>query len=122
MLLPRKVFDEVGMLDESFLLYGEELDLATRLRDAGRSVLYTPSSRSCTRSGLHRQFAPDVSDALHEHLSVLPQAPSGRMAETDAAARVDRAPRARRDRVDEGEVRRMKAVVLVGGEGRGCGR
>ena len=42
MLLPRKVFDEVGMLDESFLLYGEELDLATRLRDAGWSVLYTP--------------------------------------------------------------------------------
>ena len=42
MLVPRKVFDEVGMLDESFLLYGEELDLATRLRDAGWSVLYTP--------------------------------------------------------------------------------
>lgn len=42
MLLPRKVFDDVGMLDETFLLYGEELDLATRLRDAGWSVLYTP--------------------------------------------------------------------------------
>jgi GT2 family glycosyltransferase len=42
MLLPRKVFDEVGMLDESFLLYGEELDLATRLHDAGWSVLFTP--------------------------------------------------------------------------------
>ena len=42
MLLPRKVFDAVGMLDESFLLYGEELDFATRLRDAGWSVLYTP--------------------------------------------------------------------------------
>jgi N-acetylglucosaminyl-diphospho-decaprenol L-rhamnosyltransferase len=42
MLLPRKVFDEVGMLDEAFLLYGEELDLATRLRDAGWTVLYTP--------------------------------------------------------------------------------
>ncbi|MGZ5300367.1 MAG: glycosyltransferase family 2 protein [Actinomycetota bacterium] len=42
MLLPRKVFDEVGVLDESFLLYGEELDLATRLRDAGWSVLFTP--------------------------------------------------------------------------------
>jgi N-acetylglucosaminyl-diphospho-decaprenol L-rhamnosyltransferase len=42
MLLPRKVFDEVGMLDETFLLYGEELDLATRLRDAGWTVLYTP--------------------------------------------------------------------------------
>jgi N-acetylglucosaminyl-diphospho-decaprenol L-rhamnosyltransferase len=42
MLLPRRVFDQVGMLDESFLLYGEELDLATRLRDAGWSVLFTP--------------------------------------------------------------------------------
>jgi N-acetylglucosaminyl-diphospho-decaprenol L-rhamnosyltransferase len=42
MLLPRAVFREVGVLDESFLLYGEELDLATRLRDAGWSVLFTP--------------------------------------------------------------------------------
>lgn len=42
MLLPRKAFDAVGVLDESFPLYGEELDLATRLRDAGWSVLFTP--------------------------------------------------------------------------------
>lgn len=42
MLFPRKAFDEVGLLDESFLLYGEELDIATRLRDAGWSVLFTP--------------------------------------------------------------------------------
>jgi len=42
MLVPREAFDEVGLLDEGFLLYGEELDLATRLHDAGRSVLYTP--------------------------------------------------------------------------------
>jgi N-acetylglucosaminyl-diphospho-decaprenol L-rhamnosyltransferase len=43
MLLPRKAFDEVGVLDESFLLYGEELDLATRLHDAGWSILFTPN-------------------------------------------------------------------------------
>lgn len=43
MLVPREAFDEVGLLDEGFLLYGEELDLATRLRDAGRPVIYTPS-------------------------------------------------------------------------------
>jgi N-acetylglucosaminyl-diphospho-decaprenol L-rhamnosyltransferase len=42
MLFPRRVFDEVGPLDESFLLYGEELDMATRLRDAGWFVLFTP--------------------------------------------------------------------------------
>jgi N-acetylglucosaminyl-diphospho-decaprenol L-rhamnosyltransferase len=42
MLLPRSVFDEVGLLDESFLLYGEELDMATRLRTAGWFVLFSP--------------------------------------------------------------------------------
>ena len=42
MLLPRKAFDEVGVLDDSFLLYGEELDLATRLHAAGWDVLFTP--------------------------------------------------------------------------------
>ena len=42
MLVPRAAFDDVGLLDESFLLYGEELDLATRLRDAGWTVLFTP--------------------------------------------------------------------------------
>jgi N-acetylglucosaminyl-diphospho-decaprenol L-rhamnosyltransferase len=42
MLVPRAAFDEVGLLDEDFLLYGEELDLATRLHDAGWSVVFTP--------------------------------------------------------------------------------
>jgi len=43
MLMPRLAFDAVGGFDESFLLYGEELDIATRLRDAGWSVLFTPA-------------------------------------------------------------------------------
>jgi N-acetylglucosaminyl-diphospho-decaprenol L-rhamnosyltransferase len=42
MLMPRAAFDEVGGFDESFLLYGEELDIATRLHNEGWSVLYTP--------------------------------------------------------------------------------
>jgi N-acetylglucosaminyl-diphospho-decaprenol L-rhamnosyltransferase len=42
MLLPRAALEQVGMLDEGFPLYGEELDLATRLHAAGWSVLFTP--------------------------------------------------------------------------------
>jgi N-acetylglucosaminyl-diphospho-decaprenol L-rhamnosyltransferase len=42
MLVPRSAFDEAGGFDESFLLYGEELDIASRLRAAGWSVLFTP--------------------------------------------------------------------------------
>lgn len=42
MLMPRAAIDAVGGFDEAFPLYGEELDVASRLRDAGWSVRYTP--------------------------------------------------------------------------------
>jgi N-acetylglucosaminyl-diphospho-decaprenol L-rhamnosyltransferase len=42
MLLRRNAFDEVGRFDEEFWLYGEELDLCTRLRRAGWKVLFAP--------------------------------------------------------------------------------
>jgi len=42
MLLRRAALDEVGLFDERFLLYAEELDISTRLRSAGWSVLFTP--------------------------------------------------------------------------------
>ena len=40
--MPRAALEAVGGFDEAFPLYGEELDMASRLRDAGWSVLYTP--------------------------------------------------------------------------------
>jgi N-acetylglucosaminyl-diphospho-decaprenol L-rhamnosyltransferase len=42
MLMPRAAFDAVGGFDERFPLYAEELDIATRLGDAGWHVLFTP--------------------------------------------------------------------------------
>lgn len=42
MLIRRSAFEQAGGFDEGFWLYGEELDLTTRLRDAGWNVLYTP--------------------------------------------------------------------------------
>jgi N-acetylglucosaminyl-diphospho-decaprenol L-rhamnosyltransferase len=42
MLVPRAAFNAVGGFDEAFPLYGEELDLASRLRASGWSVLFTP--------------------------------------------------------------------------------
>lgn len=43
MLMPRAAYEAVGGFDESFLLYGEELDIATRLRDAGWDVRFEPA-------------------------------------------------------------------------------
>jgi N-acetylglucosaminyl-diphospho-decaprenol L-rhamnosyltransferase len=63
MLIPRAALDEVGSFDESFLLYGEELDMATRLRDAGWSVLFTP--------GIEILHAIGVSTGRSRRMSVM---------------------------------------------------
>ncbi len=42
MLMPREALEAAGGFDEEFLLYGEELDIATRLGALGRTVRYTP--------------------------------------------------------------------------------
>lgn len=42
MLIPRAAFDAAGGFDEGFPLYGEELDIATRLANLGWEVRYDP--------------------------------------------------------------------------------
>jgi len=41
-LLRRAALDEIGLLDERFFLYAEEVDLFKRLRDAGWTIVFTP--------------------------------------------------------------------------------
>jgi len=43
MLFARDAFDAVGGFDEGFPLYAEELDIATRLREEGWTVVFTPA-------------------------------------------------------------------------------
>lgn len=43
MVLRRSALDEVGLFDESFFIYFEEVDLCSRLRRAGWRVLYFPA-------------------------------------------------------------------------------
>ena len=45
MLMPRKVLDEVGLLDESFFMYGEDIDLCYRIKEAGYKVIYYPEAQ-----------------------------------------------------------------------------
>lgn len=44
MLVKREVFEQVGLLDESFFLYYEEVDWSLKARQAGYRILAVPSS------------------------------------------------------------------------------
>jgi N-acetylglucosaminyl-diphospho-decaprenol L-rhamnosyltransferase len=43
MLIRRAVIDRIGLLDERFFMYGEDLDWCLRARAAGWTVRYEPS-------------------------------------------------------------------------------
>ena len=66
MLLPRTAYDAVGGFDERFPLFAEELDIATRLRDAGWSVLFTPRVEILHEVGVSR-----ASERRAHHLVVM---------------------------------------------------
>ena len=44
LLLRRKALDEVGLLDDSYFIYGDEADLQFRLKKAGWEVYYLPQA------------------------------------------------------------------------------
>ena len=45
MLLRKKVLDEIGLLDEAFFKYGEDIDLSYRITQAGYKNYYYPETR-----------------------------------------------------------------------------
>lgn len=44
MLMPKKVLDEIGLLDETFFMYGEDVDLSYRITKAGYKNYYLADS------------------------------------------------------------------------------
>ncbi|MCX6251177.1 MAG: glycosyltransferase [Bacteroidetes bacterium] len=45
MLLRKKVLDKIGLLDEEFFMYGEDIDLSYRITQAGYKNIYFPDTR-----------------------------------------------------------------------------
>lgn len=44
MLVPKKVLEEIGLLDERFFMYGEDIDLSYRITQAGYKNIYFPKT------------------------------------------------------------------------------
>jgi hypothetical protein len=51
LLLRRKALDSVGLLDDSFFLYSEEIDLCRRLNEAGWNLAWAPEARVIHHGG-----------------------------------------------------------------------
>ncbi len=65
MMLRRSALDAVGLLDESYGMYSEEIDLARRLASSGWTTLLAPSARIIHHGGQSTSQRPDD---MHEAL------------------------------------------------------
>jgi GT2 family glycosyltransferase len=45
LMVPRRVIDHVGLLDEGYFMYSEELDWCRRIVDAGWRIVYLPQAK-----------------------------------------------------------------------------
>jgi hypothetical protein len=64
MLARREAIAEVGLLDEGFFMYSEELDWCRRFRDAGWRVVYLPTAQIIHHGG---KSSEQVVAARHVH-------------------------------------------------------
>lgn len=58
MAVPRRVFDALGGLDESYFLYNEDVDFCQRVHRAGYRVVYFPEARVVHHIGGSSRHAP----------------------------------------------------------------
>jgi GT2 family glycosyltransferase len=58
LLIRRRVLDEVGMLDEDYFMYSEEIDLCYRVRQAGWPIYWVPQAQIVHYGGQSTQQVP----------------------------------------------------------------
>jgi GT2 family glycosyltransferase len=77
LMIPRKVFNEVGGFDESFRLAFGDVDLCLRVKNAGYRVLYTPFARLIHYEGATRGHYIPMEDMLQAYEAFAPYLRSG---------------------------------------------
>lgn len=57
MMVRKKTIDEIGLLDESFFLFGEDLDWCYRIKEKGWKIVYLPETKIIHYKGSSTQTA-----------------------------------------------------------------
>jgi len=71
MIVRREVRDQVGMLDERYFMYGEDLDWSFRMKQAGWRIMYVPSTTVVhVKRAASRQSRTATIHAFHEAMRI----------------------------------------------------
>jgi len=68
-MAPRRLFDEVGLLDEGYFLYNEDVDFCQRVHRAGRKAVYFPEVSVAHQIGASTSTLPNRS-VIERHRSM----------------------------------------------------
>ena len=69
MMIPRKTLEEVGQWDEDFFVYGEDVDMCYRIKQAGYKIMYLPQWKAIHYKGVSvgiRKESRDLSKSTRE--------------------------------------------------------
>lgn len=81
LLIRRAVLDQVGLLDEAYYIYTEEVDLCTRMRRAGWTIYWLPTAQVTHYGGQStQQVAPEMFIQLYASKVIYFRKQQGRVA------------------------------------------
>ena len=74
MMMPTKLLKDIGMWDESYFFYGEDIDLCHRINEAGFSIIYYPKVSALhlrgASSGLRKENAQTAASSKANRIKV----------------------------------------------------